>query len=135
MKKFIGIFIVLLVLSVSLSACGSAGSPTTLDVTMTDFHYTPSAIVIPVGKEITLNIKNDGAIGHEFVIMKYGTSVGDVFGPEDEDNVFWEVEVDAGGAKSVKFTAPSEVGEYEVVCGTPGHLKAGMKADMTVASQ
>jgi uncharacterized cupredoxin-like copper-binding protein len=135
MKKFIGICIVLMVLSSSLTACGSAGSPTEIDVTMTDYHYSPTSMVIPSGKEVTLNIKNDGSIEHEFVIMKYGTSAGDEFGPEDEDNIYWEVELDPHSSQSVTFTAPGEVGKYEIVCGTPDHLQEGMRAALTVTNQ
>jgi uncharacterized cupredoxin-like copper-binding protein len=134
MKKFTSICIVLLVLAVSLSACGKAGTPAQIDVTMTDFHYTPSEWAIPAGKEITMNIKNDGAVGHEYVIMKFGKSAGEKFGPEDEENIFWEVEVDPHSSKNVKFTAPGDAGDYEVLCGTAGHLEAGMKAALTVVS-
>jgi uncharacterized cupredoxin-like copper-binding protein len=64
--------------------------------------------------------------------MKYGKSSGDLFGPEDEENIYWEVEVDAHSSKNVTFTAPGDVGDYEILCGTPGHLQAGMKASLTV---
>jgi uncharacterized cupredoxin-like copper-binding protein len=134
MKKFTGRCIVLIVLVASLISCGKAGTPTQIDVTMTDFHYTPSEWTIPAGKEITMNIKNDGAVGHEYVIMKYGKSAGDKFDPEDEENIFWEVEVDAHSSKNVKFTAPGDIGSYEILCGTPGHLQAGMKAALTVTA-
>jgi plastocyanin len=134
MKKFIGICIVLLVLSMSVTSCSKAGTPAQIDVTMTDFHYTPSEWTIPAGKEVTMNIRNDGAVGHEYVIMKFGKSAGDKFGPEDEENIFWEVEVDAHSSKNVKFTAPSDIGAYEILCGTAGHMEAGMKAALTVAA-
>jgi uncharacterized cupredoxin-like copper-binding protein len=105
-----------------------------IDVTMTNFHYTPSEWTIPAGEEITNNIRNDGAVGHEYVIMKYGKSAGDKFGPEDEENIFWEVEVDAHSSKNVKFTASSDIGEYEILRGKAGYLEAGMKAALTVAA-
>jgi len=134
MKKISFSFIVLLVLSMVLTACGSKGPVTKMDVTMTDFKYDPMIWNIVAGQEITMNIRNDGAVKHEFVIMKYGLSAGDKFGDEDEGNIYWEVELDPGASKTVTFSAPTDLGDYEVLCGTEGHLEAGMKASLTVSA-
>jgi len=132
MKKYF-LFVVLILAALTLAACGGAGgASTTIDVVFTDFKFTPDAFVIPAGQEITLNATNNGAVVHEFVIMKLGTTVGEDFGDEDEGNIYWEVEVDPGGSKSVTFTAPSDAGEYQVVCGTEGHFVAGMVGSLTV---
>ena len=69
---------------------------------------------------------------HEFVIMKLGKTVGDDFGPEDEGNIYWEIEAEAGKTNSATFTAPTEPGEYQIVCGTQGHFVAGMVGKLTV---
>ena len=134
MKKSLFVLSVFLILSIVLTACGGGGAATKLNITMTDFKYDPIENTIAAGKEITLNLKNDGAVLHEYVIMKLGQSAGEKFGPEDEDNIYWEVEVDPGKSTSAKFTAPTEPGEYEIVCGTEGHLVAGMKGKLTVAA-
>ena len=131
MKK-LALFALLAVFTLLLAACGGGKSTTKLDVTMTDFKYDMEDYTIAAGKEITMNIKNDGAVLHEFVIMKYGLDIGDDFGPEDEDNIYWEVEVDPGASKTVTFTAPADAGEYQIVCGTEGHFKAGMVTKLTV---
>lgn len=133
MKKIWWILFTLM--SILLSSCGSANVPsTTLQIVMSDFKYEPAEFTVPAGKEITLNLKNEGAVAHEFVIMKLGQSAGEKFGPEDEDNIYWEVELDPGQSVTVTFTAPTEAGTYEVVCGTEGHLEAGMKGTLTVVS-
>jgi len=64
--------------------------------------------------------------------MKFGTKVGKDFGHADEANIYWEMEVDAGGSATATFTAPSEPGEYQVVCGIAGHYMAGMVATLVV---
>jgi len=61
--------------------------------------------------------ENNGAVHHEFVIMKYGTTVGESFGDEDEENIYWEHEVEPGQTMSVTFTAPTEPGAYQFACG------------------
>lgn len=133
MKKKLFFFIVVLGLAFILTACRN--SPTKLNVTMDDFKYTPMDNTVLANKEITLNIKNEGAVLHEYVIMKLGQTAGDKFGDEDEDNIFWEVEVEPGESKTVTFTSPSEAGTYEIVCGTEGHLEAGMKGNLVVINQ
>ena len=132
MKKYS--LMLILFLSLILSACGAKGPSTTIDVTMTDFKYTPDAFTIPAGKEITINAVNTGAVKHEFVIFNLGNSAGDKFGPEDEGNIYWEVEVDPGASVSETFTAPSDPGEYSITCGIEGHLEAGMNAKLTVVA-
>ncbi len=131
MRRFL--VLVMTALLLALSACGRGqNASTTLDVTLSDFKFTPDTFVVPAGKEITLNLKNEGTVEHEFVIMKLGTTVGEHFGPEDEDNIYWEVETAEGESKTVTFIAPSEPGEYQVVCGIEGHLEAGMVGKLVV---
>ncbi len=132
MKKFL--CVLFLGLTLLLSACGSNGPSNTIDVTMTDFMFQPAEFTIPAGEEITVNATNSGAVVHEFVIMKYGQNIGDTFGDEDEGNIYWEIEVDPGQSKTATFTAPTDLGEYQLVCGTEGHFQAGMSGKITVAA-
>ncbi|MFT3895933.1 MAG: cupredoxin domain-containing protein [Anaerolineales bacterium] len=132
MKKFVFVFV--LGLSLILSACGAAKPTTTINVSLTDFQFQPAKFVIPAGKEITLNATNTGAVVHNFVIMKAGTTAGELFDDEDLPNVYWEVEIDPGGEAHVTFTAPSDPGDYQLVCRTKGHLAAGMTGTITVVA-
>ena len=119
-------------LSLMLVSCGGGGPSTTINVTMTDFQFTPNAFIVPAGQEISLNSTNNGAVVHNFVIMKFGTSAGPMFDEEDIPNVYWEVEIQPGGSVNTTFTAPTEPGDYEVVCRTEGHIASGMVAKLTV---
>jgi uncharacterized cupredoxin-like copper-binding protein len=121
------------VLSLLLAGCGAAGGVSdTIDVTMTDFQFQPNQFTVPAGQEITLNSSNNGAVIHNFVVMKLGTTAGDMFDEEDVPNVYWEVEIPPGGSVNTSFTAPQEPGEYQVVCRTDGHIISGMTATFTV---
>ena len=118
-----------------LAACGDADSPkTSLKVSLTDFSYTPSQFTVPAGKEITLDAANNGAVVHNYVIMNLGTDAGTEWTAEDDANVYWKLEIPAGGSTTSTFTAPTEPGEYEVVCSTPGHLQAGMVGKLIVVA-
>jgi uncharacterized cupredoxin-like copper-binding protein len=72
---------------------------------------------------------------HDFIIMNQGVEVGQDFGEEDQPNVYWMAELEPGTSNTYTFTAPSQPGEYQVVCGTPGHYLAGMLAKLTVVAE
>ena len=120
-------------LSLLLAACGGGGGVSDkINVTMTDFQFQPNQFTVPAGQEISFTSANNGAVVHNFVIMKLGTSAGDSFDNEDVPNVYWEVELVPGGSTETTFTAPSEPGEYQVVCRTEGHIVSGMTAKLIV---
>lgn len=131
MKKFVVVFLVLVFL---LTACGGNKPSKNLRVDMLEFTFTPAEFIVPAGEEITITVANNGAVMHEFVIMKFGQTVGDDFGDEDETNIYWEIEVEPGKTVTATFTAPTDAGEYQVVCGTAGHFMAGMAGTLVVAA-
>lgn len=134
MKKMINCF-VLFCLFMVLTACSGAGKPqTSFDVILTEFLFSPSEYIVPAGQEITLNMVNNGAVVHDFVIFKLGTNAGDKFNEEDQPNIYWDVEVQPGGETTVTFTAPLEPGEYSITCGIQGHLEAGMSGKLIVVA-
>jgi uncharacterized cupredoxin-like copper-binding protein len=123
----------LIAISMLLAACGGTASPATeLDVTLTDFQFAPSSFTVPAGKEITLNARNSGAVIHNFIIMNLSEAAGPEFDERDLPNVYWKLEIPAGGNASAVFTAPEQPGEYQIVCNIPGHLQAGMVGTLTV---
>ena len=128
------LIIAAVLLSLMLVSCGGGGASTKINVTMTDFQFQPNQFTVPAGQEITFNSSNNGAVVHNFVIMKKGTSAGPFFDDEDAPNVFWQVEIPPGGSADTTFIAPTEPGDYEVVCRTEGHIASGMTAKLTVVA-
>ena len=114
-----------------LAACGPKG-PEKLSVTTSEFMYDPMAWSVSAGRDVEFTITNNGTLDHEWVIIKKGMEVTLPFDDDDEDKVFWEIEASPGETKTETFTAPSEAGDYTIVCGTPAHLEAGMKGSLTV---
>jgi len=122
-------------LSLAVASCGGGGPTTTINVTMTDFQFAPNQFTVPAGQEITLNIVNTGAVVHNFVIIKLGNTAGAAFEDDDDANVYWqERDIQPGGDISVTFIAPTEPGEYEVVCRTEGHIASGMVGKLIVVA-
>jgi len=133
MKKIM--LVLVFILSMALVSCGEQGSTTEINVTMTDFQFTPNQFTVPAGREITLNVVNTGAVVHNFVIMILGTTAGDAFDDDDDVNIFWqEVDIQPGGDFNVTFTAPTEPGEYQIVCRTEGHIASGMVGRLVVVA-
>ena len=127
------LFMTAVLFSLLLTSCGGAsGATTNLNVIMSDFQFQPNQYTVPAGQEITLSSTNNGAVVHNFVIMKLGTSAGPMWDDDDVPNVYWAVELPPGADTSTSFTAPSEPGEYEVVCRTEGHIASGMVGKLTV---
>jgi uncharacterized cupredoxin-like copper-binding protein len=128
------LFILLSITMIVLSACGG-GASTAINVAFAEFTFTPSEFTIPAGQEITVNATNNGAVVHEFVIMKFSQTAGDNFDDEDKDNVYWKMKAAPGANVTGTFTAPTEPGKYQIVCGTPGHYMAGMVGNLNVVVQ
>lgn len=130
MKKSFALLI--LILASALSACENSGSSKEVNFTITDFAFTPSDFTVTAGEEITVTATHNGTMEHNFIVMRYGTDVGDMFDAEDQVNVFWEVTLQPGDSKTVVFNAPDQPGTYQVLCGMPGHMQSGMLGKLIV---
>ena len=126
--------IVLLIL-VFLTACQSGASSTKLTVELSDFSITPNQLSVPASAEIQIRVANQGTVEHNFYIMQYGMDVGDMFDEEDIANAYWDVEVQPDDSVDLIFTAPDQPGTYQIVCGMPGHLQAGMVGTLVVVNK
>ncbi len=131
MRLILSVWIIMI--SMLLASCGRAPAPTTeIDLTLTDFQFSPNSFMVPAGQEITIKSKNSGAVTHNFTIMNVGKTAGSEFGDEDLPNIYWKLEIPPGGDSSTTFTAPDQPGVYEIICSIPGHIQAGMLGKMTV---
>lgn len=136
MKKFgecVGVF----ALCMLLAACsGKANAPSTsINVTMTDFQFTPNTFTVPAGQEINFTATNNGSVEHSFAVMKLGSEVNANFSDKDQANVYWEqTSIPAGQDVNASFPAPNEPGEYQIVCAVHGHIEAGMVGTLRVVN-
>lgn len=122
----------LILLSVFLSAC-QAGEPSTqLNVELNDFAIAPNEFAVPAGSEIQIRIANRGVVVHNFYIMKFGVDVGKEFDEDDISGAYWEAEIQPDDMATFNFTSPDQPGVYQIVCGVPGHLQAGMVGTLEV---
>jgi plastocyanin len=135
MKKYrfalLAVFIALF-----LVACGgeSDSEPqvdfVTLDVVQNDIYYgdtpdnadNPVVWTVPTGADVTVNLVNNGALEHNFAVVKLGETIPAVYNSETDSGILLtEGGLVAGGESATKtFTAP-EPGEYTVICTVAGH--------------
>ena len=95
---------------------GDAAGPVTIDVVMVDIAFDLKEIKVPANTEVTINLVNNGAATHNFIIDELGVSSGD-YAP--------------GQTGTVTFNSGAPA-EYEFYCNIPGHREAGMVGKLIV---
>jgi uncharacterized cupredoxin-like copper-binding protein len=124
-----------------LAGCGGGATPTqpaapaseTINVVMHDIYYgdsndnqqNPPKWTVTSGAQVTVNLDNQGALQHNWAVVKQGVDIPTPFDEEaNQDLLLFDAGVtDAGTQKSETFTAPAP-GEYVVICTVPGHYPA-----------
>ncbi len=132
-RKISALLIVLFI--VSLSACQRNTPSTNIVVELSDFAITPNQLIVPAGSEVTIHVTNNGSIIHDFTVMEFGVNVGDKFDQEDQNSIYWVIEIQPGETKTIQFLSPEQPGMYQIVCSIPGHLQAGMVGTLEVVNR
>ena len=139
--------------SLLLAACGGGdegesddGAATSgtveMDVVMNDIYFgdsndnvdNPPNWTAAPGDSIKVNMSNEGALDHNWAIVKLGETIPDVINDagEIEDQLLTDGgELGPGDTGTWRFTAPSDPGEYLVICTVAGHYPA-MQGTFTV---
>jgi uncharacterized cupredoxin-like copper-binding protein len=101
-------------------------------------RYDTPRLVVEAGKPIEVVFENPDTMPHNFVIVRPGTREkvgmaaatmkpddldqrGRAFIPKTDDVLAATKLVEPGTKAMLKFTAPTEPGDYEYVCTFPGH--------------
>ncbi len=109
---------------------GSNGGATSATVTASEFAFDPVDLTVAADANVAVTFKNGGAIDHEWVVLKKGTTVASE-ADFDESMVEARIDAVAAGAEGSK-TINLPAGDYQVICALIGHLDAGMKGTLKV---
>ncbi len=90
-----------------------------ITVVAKDYSFTPSTINIEEGEAVTITLKNEGKMPHDFVVKGDGVVMAKT------------PLVQPGKEATVTFEATEE-GEYKFICTVSGHEAQGMKGVLTV---
>jgi plastocyanin len=94
-----------------------------------DFSYRP-AVVRGIAGPIELTFKNDGPAGHDLAIVRDGVRLSS-WDQANEENLVGKIPFTDKQAETTR-TFDFAPGHYQVVCLIPGHLEAGMIAELIV---
>jgi len=103
-----------------------------IGVALREYSVAPSPAVGSAGK-VTFNVRNAGAIPHEFVVLRTTKPAGSLLKGAEADeagNVGEIGDLQPGQTKTLSLSLKS--GHYALICNLPGHYKAGQHADFTV---
>lgn len=135
-----------------VTACGSGGgtasrSPSggrSVLVEMSDFRFSPATISLKAGEPVTFQLRNAGALEHEFMAGRQptpGSGYAQDWLKMAGANTASGHGMGHGGAgmrvapstgTALSLTVPAEKGVYEFGCFIPGHYEAGMKGTLVV---
>ena len=130
MLKRMGLIVALLLTAALVAACGGGGdndaqpqSSTSsngevqrIEVSGTDFAFTPQDVVVQRGTPVEIVFTNDGRVAHDWAVDQFNAK-SPVIAP--------------GRSTTISFT-PTQAGEFKIVCKEPGHEAAGMVGTLIV---
>lgn len=139
MRTFAGTFVGLVAMIALAAGCGGGGGGDgggTVVVTMgtpSEYAMTPEPAETSAGT-VTLEVKNEGTLVHEMVVIKTdkgAANLGMPNGEADEADAVGEV-ADLPVGESKTLVLDLKAGKYALVCNLPGHYAADMYAEFTV---
>ncbi|MBI3970172.1 MAG: cupredoxin domain-containing protein [Chloroflexi bacterium] len=121
---------------VALTGCALApGSDNRPTITFRYSRFTPAAVTVPAGVPVTLTLRNDDPIDHEWIVGSPEVHAAHRLGTEPvHEGRPTEVTVPALSTRrtTVTFDRP---GEYAYLCHLPGHEAYGMRGTIYVRAR
>ncbi|MGE5591841.1 MAG: cupredoxin domain-containing protein [Bacillota bacterium] len=124
----------------SRAASGGAGNaePRTIQLSATEFAFSPTPVRLKAGETVVLELQNKGTVLHDLSVgdmpvqdpMEMSGASHDMSGM-DMHAVTVHVAVGAGQSGKVKFR-PTKPGTYTFDCTQPGHKDSGMTGTIVV---
>jgi uncharacterized cupredoxin-like copper-binding protein len=101
-------------------ASGGSSGGKTINVSATEFAFTPNKFEGKVGEKLTFKVTNKGTVEHNFVILS-----------PDGSEELTKMTTQPGETKSLEFT-PAQAVTYQIDCNIAGHKEAGMVGELLV---
>ena len=132
MRRQLGGLLALATAALLLSACGMGASANEATIAIHYSHFTPEVVTATAGQPITIELRNDDPIAHEWIVGTEEVHARHRTGTEQvHDQIPTEVTVPALTTKwtTVTFDQP---GDYLYICHLPGHEQYGMVGTLRV---
>jgi uncharacterized cupredoxin-like copper-binding protein len=128
-----GLALVLAAGAVAVALAGGA-RPTTTSVTIEIrySHFNPSEIAVPVGVPVTITLRNDDPIDHEWIVGDDVVQAKHRTGTELlHPSIPTEVVIPAMSTRTTTVTF-QQTGQLKYICHLPGHEAYGMVGTVTI---
>ena len=110
----------------SLAATAVAAAPVTVEVTIHHSRFSPSVVVVPRGRPVTIVLRNEDPIDHEWIVGTDSVHEAHRSGTEERhEHRATEVSVPALTTRSTTITFPRS-GPVTFICHLPAHEAYGM---------
>jgi plastocyanin len=119
-------------LALAVAAAGCGPRPVSLTVIAYDFAFQPDTIEVQAGAEVTLTLINHGNAEHVWLILDKDHELTLPYNADDSEFALARTIADVTGRETFTFTAPSEPGEYTILCSIPEHAEKGMIGTLVV---
>ena len=115
-----------------LSGCGGDAHANEMTIGIRYSQFTPDALTVTAGEPLTITLRNDDPIEHEWIVGTGEVHNRHRTGTEpNHDAIPTEVTIAPFTTKVTQLTF-SEPGEYQYICHLPGHEQYGMTGTLTV---
>jgi uncharacterized cupredoxin-like copper-binding protein len=119
-------------LALIASACGGADASTEATIVIHFSGFVPEEIQVPADVPVTITLRNDDPIEHEWIVGAADVHERHRAGTEPyHDQVPTEVTIPALESRTTTLTFDNP-GEYEYICHLPGHEAYGMVGTIRV---
>ena len=124
------------VLTFFASACGGGANASAEATIAIHFsHFVPEDVTVPAGVPVTITLRNDDPIEHEWIVGAPDVHERHRTGTEPyHDQVPTEMTVPALESRTTTITF-EQPGEYLYICHLPGHEAYGMVGRMHVVEE
>ncbi len=103
-----------------------ADTPIVIEVRLSNFDFSPSAIALPAGRPVVLRLVNAGGGGHNFSAPEFFAAARNVSGPVRRGAV------EVPGRRSIDVRLTPARGSYRLKCTHTLHSTFGMNGRITV---
>jgi uncharacterized cupredoxin-like copper-binding protein len=109
----------------------SAQAPKRVDIILANFSFTPAAIQLKAGEQVTLHFNNQGSGGHDFTAPEFFKAATMDAATRAKLGKKGRIDLSKGQAADIVLTP--KAGTYKVKCGHFLHAGFGMTGTITVS--
>ncbi len=123
----------LVLVPTSLGGDSAPAEPShSVTIEATDFDYEPDPVLALAG-DVEITFVNKGLTGHELRLLHPGIHVSTAEEFDEATMQLAEIFPSISRDTTVSRTVTIGPGTYQLICVLPGHLEAGMEADLIVS--